>query len=302
MGGEHERPALMVLATRRLYRTPTLQALSFRFAVRSDDDDLGRHVDGLLRGLRDGDSGADVEHWYTLCTQPDGIDVWRDDESVVRGVTRAAVAGWVVWDINRSAVEASGEHLLFHAAALEIHGAGLLLPGASGSGKSTLTAALASSGAGYLSDELVALDLASGALVPYPKPISLKSGSFALLAHLGPVEADEGDASGATFWGEREWQVAVGERAGLPLGRPCPPRVVVAPRYRPGAPTVAHAMTETEAFFSVAAHAVNLTAHGARGTAALADLAASCPCASLTFSDLDDACRAIGEWMGTRAR
>lgn len=292
----------MVLDTPRLYRTPVLRALSFRFAVRSEDDDLGRHVDGLLRGLRDGDTGTDAEHWYTLCTQPDGIDVWRDDEPVARGVTPAAVAGWVVWDINRSAVEASGAHLLFHAAALEVDGAGLLLPGASGSGKSTLAAALASSGAGYLSDELVALDLAGGALVPYPKPISLKAGSFALLGHLGPGGGRDGEALHPQFWGEREWQVAVGEGAGLPLGRRCQPRVVVAPRYRPGAPTVVHPMTETEAFFSVAANTVNLTAHGARGAAALADLAASCVCVSLTFSDLHDACRAIGESMGTRAR
>jgi hypothetical protein len=292
----------MVLGTRPLYRTPALRALSFRFAVRSDDDDLGRHVDALLCGLRDGDGGAEVEHSYTLCTQPDGIDVWRDDEPVVRGVRAAAVAGWVVWDINRSAAEASGEHLLFHAAALEFDGVGLLLPGASGSGKSTLAAALASSGAGYLSDELVAVDLTSGALVPYPKPISLKSGSFALLRHLGPGEGPEGDIARTTFWGEREWQVAVGARAGLALGRHCLPRVVVAPRYRPGAPTVVRPLTETEAFFSVAAHAINLAPHGARGTGVLAELAATCLCASLTFSDLDDACRAIGELVEHHAR
>jgi hypothetical protein len=290
--------------TRPLYRTRTLRALSFRFAVRSDDDDLGRHVDGVLRGLREGGAGGgpDVEHWYTLCTQPDGIDIWRDDEPVVRGVTAAAVAGWVVWDINRSAVEASGEHLLFHAAALEHGEVGLLLPGASGSGKSTLAAVLASSGAGYLSDELVALDLTSGALVPYPKPISLKSGSFALLRHLGPGQSLEGDPARTPFWGEREWQVAVGERTGLPLGRPCLPGVVVAPRYRPGAATALHLMTETEAFFALAAHALNLAPHGARGTVALADLATTCLCVSLTFSDLDDARGAICNLMENRAR
>jgi hypothetical protein len=287
----------MALLARPQCSTAVLRALSFRFAVRSDDADLVRHVEGLLCGLRDDAAGTEAEHWYTLCTHSDGIDVWRDDEPVALGVTAAAVAAWVVWDINRSAVESSGEHLLFHAAALEVDGSGLLLPGASGSGKSTLAAALATEGAGYLSDELVALDLNSGALVPYPKPISLKSGSFALLAHLGPGER----AVRASFWGEREWQVAVGEQAGLPLGRPCPTRLVMAPHYRPGAPTVVQPMTETEAFFSVAAHAVNLGPHGARGTAMLAELASNCRCVSLIFSDLGDACRTIGRWVDERA-
>jgi hypothetical protein len=275
------------------YRTPSLRALSFRFAVRSDDDALGRHVDGLLSGLRDGHTSDDVGHWYALATTPSGVDVWRDDEPVARGVALSDVAGWVVWDVNRSAAETSGEHLLFHAAALEADGAGLLLPAVSGSGKSTIAAALSGFGLGYLSDELVALDLAGGSLLPYPKPISLKAGSFGLLGHLGPSEAQ--NFADAALFGAREWQVAVGDGAGLPLGRPCVPRLVVTPRYRRGAPTDVRPMNETEAFFSLAAHTVNAGTHGARGTVALAGLAATCVCASVTFSDLDDACRAILE-------
>ncbi len=290
----------MTVDTLQAYRTPNLRALSFRFALRCDDRTLGRYLDGVLAGLRDGHVTDDVGHWYTLGSAPGGIDVWRDDEPVAHGLAPSDVAAWVVWDVNRSAAEASGEHLLFHAAALEVDGAGLLLPGVSGSGKSTLAAALAWSGFGYLSDELVALDLTTGMFVPYPKPISLKAGSFDLLGQLGPGAA-HGSAA-AALWGEREWQVAVGDRSGLPLGRPCPPRLVLAPRYRPGAPTVVRPMTETEAFFAVAAHAVNPALHGARGTVALAGLAATCLCASITFSDLDDACRAVLELVDDRVR
>jgi hypothetical protein len=290
----------MTVDTLRAYRTPNLRALSFRFAVRSDDRALGQYLDGVLAGLRDGHVTDEVGHWYTLAAAPGAVDVWRDDEPVARGLAPSEVAGWVVWDVNRSAAEASGEHLLFHAAALEADGAGLLLPGVSGSGKSTLAAALAWSGLGYLSDELVALDLTGGLLVPYPKPISLKAGSFGLLGQLGPPAA-HGPAA-ASLWGEREWQVAVGDRTGLPLGRPCPPRLVLTPRYRPGAPTVVQPMTETEAFFAVAAHAVNPAPHGARGTVAMAGLAATCACASITFSDLGDACRAVLELVDDLAR
>jgi hypothetical protein len=100
----------------------------------------------------------------------------------------------------------------------------------------------------------------------------------------------------------REWQVAVGHGAGLPLGRPCAPRLLVAPRYRRASPTVVQSMSETEAFFSLAAHTVNADSHGARGTVALAGLAATCVGASVTFSDLDEACRAILDLVDGLAR
>ncbi len=283
----------MALATLRVHRTSALRALSFRFAVRSGDEALVRHLDGLLAALRVGTATDDVDHLYTLQRAPGGVDVWRDDEPMARRVAPSEVAAWVVWDVNRSAAGCSGEHLLFHAAALDADGAGLLLPGASGSGKSTLAAALAGFGLGYLSDELVALDLTREWLLPYPKPISLKAGSFGLLGHLVPCEADR--SASAAPWEAQEWQVAVGDEAGLPLGRPCRPRLVVSPRYRRGASTEVYPMNETEAFFSLAAHAVNAGAHGARGTVALAGLAVTCVCASVTFSDLDSACRAILE-------
>ena len=124
-----------------------------------------------------------------------------------------------MWDVNRSAAEASGEHLLFHAGALDAGGTGVLLPGTSGSGKSTLTAGLARAGLGYLTDELAALDLRSGQLLPYPKPITLKAGSFAVLPELDPdAGRSPGLGTGAGRWAGEEWQVAVGGDTGRRVG------------------------------------------------------------------------------------
>ena len=88
--------------------------------------------------------------------------------------------------MNRAAADAGADNLLFHSGAVEADGTGVLLPGASGSGKSTLTAGLVRAGLGYLTDELAALHMTSGKLVPYPKPITVKPGSFAALADIGP--------------------------------------------------------------------------------------------------------------------
>ena len=120
----------------------SLRALSYRFALCSDDERLGQMADALLAGLRSPDPTAPVDHWYSLTTAvgDDGgrtVDVARDDAPLARAQSPGDALGWVVWDVNRSAAEASGAHLLFHAGALDAGGTGILVPGASGSGKST---------------------------------------------------------------------------------------------------------------------------------------------------------------------
>ena len=216
-----------------VHRTPNLSALSYRFAVRSDDERLGRQVDEVLAGLRDPVATASVEHWYSLTAArppaPTGtVDVTRDGEELARAQHYGDAVGWVVWDVNRAAAEAGGDHLLFHAGAVEADGTGVLLPGASGSGKSTLVAGLVRPGLGYLTDELAALHMASGRLLPYPKPITVKAGSFAVLSDMGPDVRPE---SGHRPWAGQEWQVAVGDGTGRRVGRPCVPGFVVVPRY-----------------------------------------------------------------------
>jgi hypothetical protein len=276
------------------YRTPNLIGLSYRFWVRADDQWLGHLVDVVLAGLRDAGQGPPAEHCYSL-TASEGaagtVDVTRDGEVVARGQRNGDAVGWVVWDVNRAAAEASGDHLLFHAGALEAGGTGVLVPGASGSGKSTLVAGLARAGLGYLTDELAALDMASGELQPYPKPITVKPGSFTALSDLDPSSGLDLGLGGS--WTGEEWQVATGAGTGLRIGRACEPGVVVVPRYDPGAETALTPLTDTEAFFALAVNAVNLLAHGGAATAALGRIVAVCRCYALTMSDLDEACRLV---------
>jgi hypothetical protein len=280
--------------------TPNLKALSYRFAVCCDDASLGAYIDALLASLRDPADGADgtaAPHRYTLTASSgrDGVvDVGRDGQLVEPGLAPGDAVAWLVWDINRLAAEQSGRHLLFHAGGLEADGTGVLVPAASGSGKSTLTAGLARAGLGYLSDELVALELdgaVPGRLLPYPKPITVKPGSFAVLASMDPGPLGDGwFGEGGEFDGGGEWLVPVGEGAGLRVGNPCTPGFVIVPRYDPAAETALTRLSETEAFFMLALHAVNLLPHGASGTEALGRLAADCECYALTLSDLDEAC------------
>lgn len=287
----------------RAYRTAALRGLSYRFAVRCDDAALGDRVAAALAGLRAPQAAAPVDHWYELTSTAGGactVDVRRDGELLARHQRARDALSRVVWDVNRAAAEAGGRHLLFHAGALDAGGTGILLPGTSGSGKSTLTAGLARCGLGYLTDELAALDLRRGELLPYPKPITVKAGSFGVLSDLEP---DRCGSAGAGPCGGEEWQVAVGGDSGLRVGRACPPRLVVAPRYERGAPTRLVPLSDTEAFLTLALHAVNLLPHGAAGSAALGRVVAQSSCYALTMSDLDEACALVrGLVEGTTPR
>jgi hypothetical protein len=280
--------------------TPLLGALSYRFAVWCDDRALGRHIEALLSALRDFREEEVVAsgepHRYTLTSVDSGtFDLARDGELVRAGLTCADSIGWLVWDVNRAAAQTSGQHLLFHAGGLEATGRGVLVPGPSGSGKSTLTAGLARAGLAYLSDELVAFELATGRLLPYPKPITLKAGSFAALPELARLADDDfGSRSPAS----REWQVPVGASTALAVGTPCEVVFVVVPRYDPGGATALCPLTETEAFFTLALNAVNLIPHQTAGTEALGQLAARCECFRLSFSDLEEACRLVVDLVG----
>jgi hypothetical protein len=78
----------------------------------------------------------------------------------------------------------------FHAAAVSRGDRSVLLPGVSGSGKSTLTGYLAGHGFAYLGDDLVAMERADWSLRPLPTCLSLKSGSWPILAALYPQLPD----------------------------------------------------------------------------------------------------------------
>ena len=72
-------------------------------------------------------------------------------------------------------------YLLLHAATVEKDGRALIMTGESGAGKSTLAALLGERGWRLMGDEFALLDLASGALHPFPRAVSLKNGAIAVM-------------------------------------------------------------------------------------------------------------------------
>ncbi|QGP78881.1 HprK-related kinase A [Sphingobium sp. CAP-1] len=73
-------------------------------------------------------------------------------------------------------------HLLLHASSVEKDGRVLVMTGESGSGKSTLAALLGERGWRFMGDEFALLDLETGAILPFPRLVSLKNRAIDVVA------------------------------------------------------------------------------------------------------------------------
>ncbi|MEN9753513.1 MAG: hypothetical protein RL670_1204, partial [Actinomycetota bacterium] len=95
--------------------------------------------------------------------------------------------------VTRTAIDAAdSKWMLVHAAAIAHPQTGEVIAfiGASGAGKSTLAKALATDYA-YVTDETLAVDLATGEVLAYPKPISLFSdGPGSPKRQVGPAQLE----------------------------------------------------------------------------------------------------------------
>ena len=174
-----------------------LAATSVR--VRVDDPEVAAHLDHLLGSLTDQGPGKGAPHTMSIVSRRVGVDTGSSDSRrgyrvvvdgrvVARVATPDAAAVHALHHLDELAVEGSAGALLFHAGAVERDGRVVVVLGVSGKGKSTLTAALVQHGFRYLSDEVVAVDMGTGEVWPYPKALDLHPGSLDLLG-LDPVSA-----------------------------------------------------------------------------------------------------------------
>ncbi|RIQ13683.1 hypothetical protein [Jiangella rhizosphaerae] len=180
----------------------------------------------------------------------------------------------------RLAVERS-PRLLFHAGAVERDGAAVLFPGESGTGKSTTVAACVRRGLGYLTDEMVALDLDTGAVRGWPRPIMLTP--WALEAVGLPAVA--GDASGKVA-------VTCAELGGTVVEAALPVAHVVALR-RGAAATALTPMSAGDALTLLLQSSFNHYRHGAAAWVAVTALAERVQGWWLDAADVDSAAAAV---------
>lgn len=271
------------------------RALHVDVDIACTDPVLARHLDRVLRPLR-----ADVTptHRYRIATVDDAgravlADHWGatafDDRVGDPPSTPGRAAAWLLWHLNQLASTTATHNLQLHAAgAADRRGRIAAFPAEMNSGKSTLVAGLVQRGLDYVTDETVSIDPASRLVIPYPKPIALDPGSWAVLPELEPDLPD-----GEEQFSHQKWYVDPESVRPGSLAGPGPLRLVVFPSYRPDEPTTLTPLDAREAAMALAGCCFNLDRAGQAGLELLAEIATQVPAYRLSVHDLESGCAAV---------
>lgn len=217
----------------------------------------------------------------------DGVDRWRAE-------TERDLVPTLEWVVTQAAVDAIGaRYILLHGGAVARDGRALVMPAASGSGKSTLVAGLVASGFQLGSDEIAAIDPASGLLWPFARALYVKSGSRSVLASRYPALRTSEPRYRVS--GEAVWYLM--PDAGSWLEGPTLVRFVVLPRYAPDAPTTLSPLARSAALPRFLEQSFSLMQHGGQGIGVVTALLQAADCYELSVGTLDDAIALLTELL-----
>ncbi len=148
----------------------SVEVLGVGCRVRSTDLELGRTLGELLHVFPKTSRRADVT--LSVIIERDRYQVF--DRGMVRigDGDRDRALMTVMRVVNSEAINRSA-FFSIHAGAVARDGRVVAFPGPSGTGKSTFAAACLGVGFDYVSDEALAIDPATKAVIPYPKPLWL---------------------------------------------------------------------------------------------------------------------------------
>lgn len=259
--------------------------LGYRVSFAADDPLLDAYLARLYAAFP---RAEHADHEYAVCPKDDGRFELLVDGSPAGEVERPEfLVSTLVNHLNRQAA-AEAEHVLVHAGGVEADGVAIVLPAHMESGKTTLTTGLVRVGFRYLTDEAVAIDRATRTIVPYPKPMSLDPGSWALFPELEPDEPFASDG-----YKETQWQIPPGAIRPDALGGPCRARFVVFPKYEEGARTELVPLSRAEALVEIAKNTFRFNAEGRPTLAVLAEVIRETEVYRLPNGSLDEAVACI---------
>jgi hypothetical protein len=274
------------------HATTRFVALGFDFAVRTDDARLAAYFDRVLASFANSGTPA---RWYSVvkADDADAFDIYFGEEGLLGGADADLVARYLLWHVNYEVIATTATHLLIHASGATIGGQAVVLPGVMDAGKTTLVGGLVLDGFGFLTDELVALNLRTGRIDPYPRPLNIGRGSWDVLAALRPADRDEDDPIPRLAW-----HVDPGSIRPDAVARPAALRWVIAPRFRRGSPTRLEPLSRPEAVALLHRHAFNREQAGAVGVRALVEAVRQARCTRLENGDLAEAVAAVRRFVG----
>jgi hypothetical protein len=197
------------------------------------------------------------------------------------------------WGLNWCIASYQHQYLAIHAAVLERGGRALIMPAPPGAGKSTLCAALMLEGWRLLSDEMCLVDLDSGAIVPFVRPVSLKNQSLQLIRAWYPQAQVRQITSGTTkgtvgylLPSEISWQA---------YRQVATAAWVIFPQYNAAqAELQLSRVTRADAFMHLANNSFNYAVLAEQGFTALAALTQQIDAYRLEYADIKQALAELG--------
>jgi hypothetical protein len=274
--------------------TRTFRALDLVFDIRTTDAPLAAFLDHAFGTLPEADPGDPGRVRFGIAAVPDphpGVPgprhrLYRRGRAVDEVADAGQALSRLLSLVNDAVVRASGRRrVLVHAALVADAHASTVLAGPSGSGKSTLSALLVAGGARHGTDEVLAVDPATGAIDCFRRPVVLKPVVLVTLATSLPPLDDE-------------------VRTYLSMNRPVPVvdlgtagpdpmpavRSVVFPEYRRQGPASWEDLSRAESLARLHRSSWYPKVHGRHGFRALAGVVGGAArCGVLRYSDAEEA-------------
>jgi HprK-related kinase A len=280
--------------------------LGQRVLVRCTDAQFATTVRRLMRSFAPGpDDGREADTTLSMVMAAPSRDptirrfhfVYRGGSRVGRTTRQWEVFRFLECQLDFLLAEKVDWALLLHSGAVARGNAGVLLPGPSGSGKSSLSLALTQKGYSYFSDEIGVVEPDTGALLPFPKPVSIKNISiFPDLAQcphlwLGP---DDPEASGVSYLHPEDL-------VDSSMGRQAAIKHIIFPTYHAGQSSRLVPLDSGAALKELITNSINLPALGNRGFHRLASLARQARCFALESGDLAESVELINQLIESEA-
>lgn len=227
------------------------------------------------------------------------VDVGMNDDFIPLPASMGMVS--LEMGLNWQVASACKQYLMFHAGVVAKDGVGLIMPAMSGSGKSTLAAGLSYKGWQLHSDEFGLLDLQTDELVPYPRAVSLKNESIAVMKEWVGRE------------NENPFSHFTPEFEGTPKGTICylrPPEhsiaqmhkrtranVVILPIFDATAKPEIRPITKTMAFFRLVMSSANYSDIGVDAFHSISKIIENSAVCEIIYPSLDDAVKLVEDFV-----